>query len=93
MDIKRVAIVTGGTRGMGQAISLKLAKDGNIVIALYRSNETKADETKAKLVMISPQSDVFKCDVTDEKHVLEVVQNVAAKFGRIDILVNNAGIF
>ncbi len=93
MDIKRVAIVTGGTRGMGQSISLKLAKDGNIVIALYRSNEKKAIETKAELVRISPQSDVFKCDVTDEKQVLKVVSDIAAKFGRIDILVNNAGIF
>ena len=93
MDIRRVAIVTGGTRGMGQAISFRLAKDGNIVVALYRSNEVTAKETKAELIKISPQSDVVKCDVTDEQQVLQVVRDIATKYGRLDILVNNAGIF
>ena len=52
MTEKRVAIVTGGTRGMGQAISIELAKRGNIVWAAYRSNEESAKETLKKIQFI-----------------------------------------
>lgn len=93
MNSKRVAIVTGGTRGMGQAISLELAKRGNIVCAVYRSNEENAQKTKKALQEMEQDSGIYKADVSNEEEVKSVVKHIGNKFGRIDILVNNAGIF
>lgn len=93
MSEKRVAIVTGGTRGMGQAISIELAKRGNIVCAVYRSHEESAQETLKKLTDIEPESNIYRGDVSKEDDVKKIVKEIGEKYGRIDILVNNAGIF
>ena len=93
MTEKRVAIVTGGTRGMGQAISIELAKRGNIVCAAYRSNEESAKETLKKIQELVPESGIYKVDVSQEQEIKRFVSEIGTKFGRIDILVNNAGIF
>lgn len=93
MTEKRVAIVTGGTRGMGKAISLDLAKKGNRVVAIYHSDEKSAKETEEELKKISAGSEVIKLDVTDNQAVKNTVDLIGEKYGRIDILVNNAGIF
>lgn len=89
----RVAVVTGGTRGMGQAISVELARRGNIVCAVYRSHEESAKETQKKIQELVPESDVYKADISKEEEVKLVIGEIGKKFGRIDILVNNAGIF
>ena len=93
MTEKRVAIVTGGTRGMGQAISVELAKRGNIVCAVYRSDEESAKETLKKIQELAPESGIYKVDVSQEQEIKRFVDEIGTKFGRIDILVNNAGIF
>jgi 3-oxoacyl-[acyl-carrier protein] reductase len=93
MQEKRVAIVTGGTRGMGKAISERLAKDGNIVIAVYNSNEKTAKETGEQLKIITPESDICKVDLSKNNEAKNLVKEVGDRFGRIDILINNAGIF
>lgn len=93
METKRVAIVTGGTRGMGQGISMELARRGNIVCAVYRSHEASARETLEKLRAIEPQCEIFRADLSREEEIKKVVAEIGEKFGRIDILVNNAGIF
>lgn len=93
MEERRVAIVTGGTRGMGQAISVELAKRGNIVCAVYRSNEESAKETQKQMQAFVPESDIYQADVSKEEEVKRIVSEIGEKFGRIDILVNNAGIF
>jgi 3-oxoacyl-[acyl-carrier protein] reductase len=90
---KKVAIVTGGTRGMGQSISLRLAKEGNIVIAVYRSHKESAEKTRKLLKEISPESDIHQCDITVESDATAMVDLIAKRYGRLDILVNNAGIF
>jgi len=90
---KRVAIVTGGTRGMGADISLALAQDGDLVVAVYHSNEQAAGELREQLQTISPESIVLKADVSIQAEVNTIITQTIAKFGRIDILVNNAGIF
>lgn len=90
---KKIAIVTGGTRGMGQAISYGLAKAGNIVCAVYRSDENSALETKEKLKQYDELNDVYQADVSKEDEVKRVVGEIGEKFGGVDILVNNAGIF
>ena len=93
MSEKRVAIVTGGTRGMGKAIALELAGRGNIVIAVYHSNEKAAKETLALLKEIEPACEIVQADVSYQSGVDKVFELVKEKFGRLDILVNNAGIF
>lgn len=93
MQNKRVAIVTGGTRGMGQAISIELAKRGNIVCAIYRSHEESAKYTLEEMKKYEQECQIFQADVSKEEVVKKVVKQVGEEFGRIDILVNNAGIF
>jgi 3-oxoacyl-[acyl-carrier protein] reductase len=93
MAEKRVAIVTGGTRGIGEAISLVLAESGHAVFAVYRSNDERALKFRGKLERISPVSDVVKADVSTQAGVDAVVERAMSAFGRIDVLVNNAGIF
>jgi len=91
---KRVAIVTGGTRGMGKDISVALAKTGEItVFAIYRSNKESALQTKTELQAIDPASDIIAGDVAKAADVKRMIEEVVQKCGRIDILVNNAGIF
>lgn len=90
---KRVAIVTGGTRGMGQAISIDLARKGNIVCAVYRSDRESAQKTLEEMQKYDSSCCIYQMDVSEEKRVIEFVDEIGSKFGRIDILVNNAGIF
>lgn len=93
MSKKRVAIVTGGTRGMGLSISERLVQDGNIVVAVYNSDKKSADACEAALKKVEPKSYVLQANLSDAKQVKELIKQVGDKFGRIDILVNNAGIF
>lgn len=87
----RVAVVTGGGRGIGRAIAVRLAKEGANVVISYRSNEDAAQET-AKLVREAGAECVtFKGDVADPDDVTALFKEVNEAFGRVDILVNNAG--
>jgi 3-oxoacyl-[acyl-carrier protein] reductase len=90
---KRLAIVTGGTRGMGRNISLALAGAGNSVLAVYHSNEKSALQTREDLEALSPGSDIVKGDVGKKADVDRIVNFAVEKYGGIGILVNNAGIF
>ena len=82
-----VALVTGGTRGIGAAISRHLAAMGNIVVANYGGNDEAAQAFKQETGI-----DVAKFDVSDGEAVMAAVQEIRAKHGSIGILVNNAGI-
>jgi 3-oxoacyl-[acyl-carrier protein] reductase len=93
MSEKRVAIVTGGTRGMGLSISEQLAKDGNIVVAVYNSDKKSAEQCERKLKQIDSQSCVMQADLSNVQQIKSLAKKVGEQFGRIDILVNNAGIF
>jgi acetoacetyl-CoA reductase len=83
----RVALVTGGTRGIGHAISAHLAKAGCKVAANYAGNDEAAQKTAAELGIM-----VYKWDVGDEAACAEGIARVEADLGPVDILVNNAGI-
>ncbi len=93
MAQKRVAIVTGGTRGIGLAASLELAKRGNIVVAVYRSSQAAAEKAMAEVQAYEPDSCIVQADVSGQEGVDKVFAVIKEKFGRVDILVNNAGIF
>jgi NAD(P)-dependent dehydrogenase (short-subunit alcohol dehydrogenase family) len=86
----RVAIVTGGAKGMGKGIALKFAEEGcSVAIADIAFKE--ANETVAEIERKGVKGLALKCDVTDSRQVRETVDQVVNKFGKIDILVNNAG--
>ena len=90
--MKKTAIVTGASRGIGRAISLKLASDGFIVIAAARADEEKAADYIRELKAISPESVYVPTDISSEAARKNLVDTAFRLFGRLDILVNNAGV-
>ncbi len=90
--MERVALVTGGDRGIGRAISLALAKRGYSVAINYRKNEEKAEETKKMIDEMGGRAIIIKFDVSKREEVREGVKRIIDEFGRIDVLINNAGI-
>jgi len=84
----RVALITGGAAGIGQATALRFAEEGARVV-ICDVTEEAGRQTAA---MLGPDAAFYKVDVTDRRAVQEWVDDVAARYGRIDILVNNAGI-
>lgn len=88
---KRVALVTGASRGIGRAIALRLAKDGRHVVLMSRS-EAPLHDLKGTIEANGGAASVVACDVADPKALAGAVESAADKLGRLDILVNNAGI-
>ncbi|MEA3422819.1 MAG: 3-oxoacyl-[acyl-carrier-protein] reductase [Bacillota bacterium] len=88
----QVAVVTGGSRGIGRAIALMLAKEGASVVINYTSSDDKAKEVQQEIEALGSEAMIYKADVSDEKSVEEFSKAVKKEFGKIDILVNNAGI-
>lgn len=92
IEAGRVAVVTGGGRGIGRAIAVRLAKEGADIAVSYRSNDGEAEKT-AKLVREAGRKcELFKGDVASTEDVKALFEGVNEAFGRLDILVNNAGI-
>ncbi|MDU7885128.1 MAG: 3-oxoacyl-[acyl-carrier-protein] reductase [Clostridium perfringens] len=88
----KVAIVTGGTRGIGRAIALKLADQGANIVINYRNSDKEAEELKSILEGKGVKVLTVKCDISnfeDSKNLMDKCKEV---FGKMDILVNNAGI-
>jgi 3-oxoacyl-[acyl-carrier protein] reductase len=88
----RVAIVTGGNRGIGKGIALGLARDGARLAINYRGNEDEANRTLGEVRALGVEARLYRAAVDDYPAVRDMVARVAADFGQIDILVNNAGI-
>lgn len=89
---ERVAIVTGGSRGIGRGISLALAKAGADVVICFRRERDAARDTVAQIEAMGRRALAFQADVVDYGKVKELVAKAVETFGKIDILVNNAGI-
>jgi 3-oxoacyl-[acyl-carrier protein] reductase len=89
---RRVAVVTGATRGIGRAIALRLAQDGFDVVINYRGDQTLADELAADIEAAGGRSHAIKADVTVADDVAALIEGTIEAFGKIDVLVNNAGI-
>ena len=95
MDTRRsakVALITGGSRGIGRSIGIRLAKDGIHVVINYRNNRTYADEVVAEVEAQGGKAIAIQADVSIELEVKKMVDNVQNLLGSIDILINNAGI-
>ena len=90
--MKKTVIVTGASRGIGRAISLKLAADGFAVVAAARGDAEKAAEYVGELQKLSPESVYVSADISSEEDRRRLVDTAFDRFGGLDILVNNAGV-
>ncbi len=90
-DEKRIAFVTGASRGIGRAIALRLAADGRHVVLASRS-EGPLTEVRSQIEQAGGSASVCAVDVADRDALADAVTNTAKEHGRFDILVNNAGI-
>lgn len=88
----KIALITGGSGGIGRAIALKFAKEGAKVVVNYNKSEDKAIEIVREIEKVGSEAIAIKCDVSKEGEVKEMIEKAVKKFGKIDILVNNAGI-
>jgi len=89
---KMVALVTGGSRGIGRAICQRLASMGAVVGINYVSNPTAAEETLSQIEANGGKGFTVRFDVADADAVQENIKEIISTYGQIDILVNNAGI-
>lgn len=92
MVAEKLALVTGGSRGIGKAVALELAKAGYDIVINYAGNTQAAEATVEEIKALGRNAKAFKFDVSSQAEVEENIAKIIEEFGRIDILVNNAGI-
>lgn len=93
MQLKdEVAIITGGTKGIGRAISLLFAEEGAVVVANFSKDVDAAEALKSQAKSRGFNIGLFKADVTQFDQTREMVEETFAQYGKIDILVNNVGL-
>lgn len=91
-DNKKVALVTGASRGIGKACALELAKAGYDIVINYAGNEEAANKTVSEIKDLGQNAVAKKFDVSNKEAVDAAIAEIMEEFGRIDVLVNNAGI-
>ena len=89
----RVALITGGSRGIGKGIAARLAQEGARVAIAYRSNKTAAQQTLRQLQTSGADCVAVETDICDPALAEQLVRTVVDRFGRLDIVVNNVGDF
>ena len=92
MSDRRIALVTGASRGIGAAVAKRLAADGYFVIVNYNGSAQRAQEVVAQIVSAGNEAVALQCDVSDFVACGELIARITADYGRLDVLVNNAGI-
>lgn len=92
MTERKVALITGASRGIGKACAMELAKAGYDIAVNYAGNVEAANKTIEELKALGVDAQAFKFDVSNQEEAAKGVEEVLAKFARIDVLVNNAGI-
>jgi len=88
----KVAIVTGGARGMGRAYSIALAREGAKVVVNYANRKDAAEEVVGEITRASGQAVMFKADVGNRADVDNMVEFAIKTYGRLDVMVSNAGV-
>lgn len=88
----KTALVTGGSRGIGRAICLELARQGCNIALCYAGNQQAAQETVAACQSLGVKAVAYRCDVSSNKEVKNMTAKALKEFGAIHILINNAGI-
>ncbi|WP_114571111.1 3-oxoacyl-[acyl-carrier-protein] reductase [Exiguobacterium flavidum] len=89
---KKVALVTGASRGIGAAIAKKLGSEGFRVVVNYAGSKEKAEEIVASIVSAGGEATAIQADVSNADQVKDMVKQVTTEYGQLDCLVNNAGI-
>lgn len=89
---EKLALVTGGSRGIGRACAMELAKAGYDVVINYAGNVEAANKTVEEIKALGVNAEAYRFDVSNRDDVEENVAKIIEKYGRIDVLVNNAGI-
>ena len=87
----RIAVITGGSRGIGRGIACTFAKEGADIAFSYLSNEKAANLTKKEIEQCGVSCLAIKADSSQEKEIKHMADLVRSKFGGINILINNAG--
>ena len=90
--MKQTAIVTGGSRGIGRAVAMRLAKDGMNLVINYRGNSAAAEETERLCRELGAEVLLVQGDVSRAEDCEKLAEHAKEAFGRVDVLVNNAGI-
>ena len=90
---KKVALVTGSSRGIGKACAVMLAKAGCDVLIHYEKSENAALRTCGSIEKIGVRVKTYRADIKDREQVEKMIDFTVKEFGRIDILVNNAGVW
>ena len=88
----RTALITGGSRGIGRAVALELAREGARVAINFSSNEAKAQEVADEINNAGGECIIYKANIANSKDVRAMVDHVHKEFTHLDVLVNNAGI-
>ncbi|OPF84306.1 oxidoreductase [Streptomyces antioxidans] len=88
----KAALVTGGSRGIGEAVAIRLAEEGADVALTYHSQAGRAADVVDRIKALGRRAWAVQADGADAQAVLAAVEGAAAEFGRLDILVNNAGV-
>ncbi len=89
----RVAIITGGAKGLGRAFALKMAEEGAKVLVVTRKDTDNLQKTVRQVQTMGGQADLFQADVTSPEDMQAMAEAAVKAFGRIDILVNNAAVY
>ncbi|MET1255392.1 3-oxoacyl-[acyl-carrier-protein] reductase [Aliikangiella maris] len=87
-----IAFVSGGSRGIGRAVAIQLAKDGFDIAFCYHSNVDAANEVKQQIESLGKKAYVVACDVSDYAAVKKMFEEIEENFGEVSVVVNNAGI-
>lgn len=90
--MNKVAVITGGTRGIGKQIAISLAKNGYDIAINYRTENDDLKNLVNQINEIGVKISTYKCDVSDFSSSEEFIKSIISEFGRIDVLINNAGI-
>jgi 3-oxoacyl-[acyl-carrier protein] reductase len=90
--MKKIAIVTGASRGIGRAVAKRLAQDGFAVVVNYLSNASEAEEVVAEIKVIGGEAIAVKADVANQADVVRLFEETMKKFGSVDVVVHNSGI-
>jgi 3-oxoacyl-[acyl-carrier protein] reductase len=91
-DERKIAIVTGGSKGIGRAICVELAQHGYYTVINFMGDKNGAEETLAAVEGLGCQGEIYQFDVRDGQATEKAIEDITERFGRIDVLINNAGI-